>query len=293
MSTEITTTPKSESIFASSAAHYGMERDELVNALLETALPGNATKGQCAAFLVICREFNLNPFLKQIHGFVDRQTNAIRPLVGVDGWAALANQQPDYDGVEFEIGESVPFEVCVTYEGKLETKPLPAYITCRIYRKGWAHPFEATEWMDECYRRGGGRDRKPGSWDTNPRRRLRNKAFAEAVRMCFGIGLGAAERGDVPDDPDTMLLGSHEPREATAVEKRNARMRADAVAQKKAVTVDVQADVSSALDREDPEEDAPWAAPPKGKEPADRDEAEAAAYDLFPDGESESADDPG
>lgn len=283
MSTELTV-EKEASIFDSAASDYGMGRNELTRALLETALPKNATMGQCAAFLVICREFKLNPFLKQIHGFVDKD-GAIRPLVGIDGWAKLVNDQPDYNGCEFEIGEMVPFEFCVSYEGALETKPAPSYVTCRIYRKSWDHPFEATEWMDECYRRGGGRNRKPGSWDTNPRRRLRNKAFAEAVRMCFGIGLGAAERGDVPDDPDTMLIGKAQPREATAVDKRNAKLRADAVASKKAVTVE------ASFTAGDPVEDGPWDKPENP--PADAAEAMDESLNLFPETTRDDQEDPG
>ncbi|HUW12208.1 MAG TPA: recombinase RecT [Anaerolineae bacterium] len=200
------TKERAVSIFEAAAERYEMNRDELVQALKAVAMPKNSTVGQCAAFMMVCQAYELNPFLNHIHAFIDRD-GTVKPLVGIDGWSAIADDRDQFDGCAFEDGPLVDFDVCTGWNGEVKTRKLPAWVNVKIFRKDRSHAFEGKEWLEECYRssnkKGGGRI--PGSWDTTTRRRLRNKAFAEAVRMAFGIGLNSGEKDD-PFESDVEVL---------------------------------------------------------------------------------------
>lgn len=123
-----------------------------------------ATNEQLIAFLHICRKYNLDPLAKQVHAFVTK-AGGVQPIVGVDGWAQLANAQPAFNGVEFE--------------DHFKAEALYA-ITCRVYRKDREKPTEVTEYMSECRR-------DTEVWKRWPARMLRHKAFVQAVRYAFGF----------------------------------------------------------------------------------------------------------
>src|SRR5690606_22390335 len=90
--------------------------------------------------------------------FPDR--TGIVPVVGVDGWARITNEHPEFDGMSFEQDD----ESC----------------TCTIYRKDRQHPVSVTEYMAECRR-----DTKP--WKTHPSRMLRHKAMIQCARLAFSF----------------------------------------------------------------------------------------------------------
>ena len=132
---------------------------ELVATLKATAFKGPATDSQLAALLFVASQYGLNPWVKELYAFPDRQ-NGIVPVVGVDGWSRIINNHPQFDGMDFEQDE----EGC----------------TCIIYRKDRGHPIRVTEWMAECRRDG------VGPWKSHPRRMLRHKAMIQCARLAFG-----------------------------------------------------------------------------------------------------------
>lgn len=134
-------------------AHY------LVVTLKATAFKGNVSDAQMAALLLVSKQYGLNPWVKEIYAFPDRN-NGIVPVVGVDGWSRIINQHPQFDGMDFEQDA----ESC----------------TCIIYRKDRSHPIKVTEWMAECKRNG------VGPWQSHPRRMLRHKAMIQCARLAFG-----------------------------------------------------------------------------------------------------------
>ena len=132
---------------------------ELIHTLKATVFKGNATDEQFTALLIVASQYGLNPFTKEIYAFPDIN-NGIVPVVGVDGWARILNNNPQFSGMEFEQND----DSC----------------TCRIYRKDRSHPVVVTEFMSECRR-----DTKP--WKSHPKRMLRHKAMIQAARLAFGF----------------------------------------------------------------------------------------------------------
>jgi phage recombination protein Bet len=133
---------------------------EIVETLKATAFKGQVTDAQMAALMLVSAQYGLNPWTKEIYAFPDKN-NGIVPVVGVDGWARIINEHPQFDGMEFEQDD----ESC----------------TCIIYRKDRSHPIKVTEYMAEC-------KRQTGPWQSHPRRMLRHKAMIQCARLAFGYG---------------------------------------------------------------------------------------------------------
>jgi phage recombination protein Bet len=134
---------------------------ELIETLKATAFKGQVTDAQMTALMVVANQYGLNPWTREIYAFPDKN-NGIVPVVGVDGWARIINDHPQFDGVEFEQND----ESC----------------TCVIYRKDRTRPVKVTEWKSECVRDGF------GPWKSHPKRMLRHKALIQCARLAFGYG---------------------------------------------------------------------------------------------------------
>lgn len=132
----------------------------LIETLKATAFKGQVSDAQMTALMVVANQYGLNPWTKEIYAFPDKN-NGIVPVVGVDGWARIINNHPQFDGMDFDQND----QAC----------------TCIIYRKDRSHPVKVTEYMDEC-RRG------TGPWQTHPKRMLRHKAMIQGARLAFGYG---------------------------------------------------------------------------------------------------------
>ncbi len=132
---------------------------EIVETLKATAFKGQVTDAQMAALMLVSAQYGLNPWTKEVYAFPDKN-NGIVPVVGVDGWARIINEHPQFDGMEFEQDNE--------------------YCTCIIYRKDRSHPIKVTEYMAEC-------KRTTGPWQSHPRRMLRHKAMIQCARLAFGF----------------------------------------------------------------------------------------------------------
>lgn len=130
----------------------------LIETLKKTAFKGAVTDEQMAALLIVANQYKLNPWTSEIYAFPSN--GGITPVVGVDGWARIINENPQFDGMDFEQDS----ESC----------------TCRIHRKDRAHPVSVTEFMEECRR-----NTQP--WKSHPKRMLRHKAMIQAARLAFGF----------------------------------------------------------------------------------------------------------
>ena len=133
----------------------------LIETLKATAFKGQVSDAQMTALIVVANQYGLNPWTKEIYAFPDKN-NGIVPVVGVDGWARIINNHPQFDGMDFAQDE----ESC----------------TCIIYRKDRSHPVKVTEYMAECRRS------NMGPWQSHPRRMLRHKAMIQCARLAFGYG---------------------------------------------------------------------------------------------------------
>jgi phage recombination protein Bet len=159
------------SLVAKMAGKYGLEPEKMMATLKATAFKGDVTNEQMAALLIVADQHGLNPWTKEIYAFPSR--NGIVPVVGVDGWARIINEHPNFDGMDFAQDD----DKC----------------TCTIYRKDRAHPIAVTEYRAEC-------ERPTDPWKSHPKRMLRHKAMIQCARIAFAFA-GIYD----PDEADRVL----------------------------------------------------------------------------------------
>lgn len=153
------------SLIAAMAGAYNMEPKQFADAVRATCMPANASNEEFAAFLMVAKEYSLNPITREIYAF-PKKGGGIQPIVGIDGWMNLINSHPQCDGLEFDD--------VFDDKGKLSA------ITCRIHRKDRNRPTMVTEYMDEC-------KRPTEPWQKWPARMLRHKAAIQCARYAFGF----------------------------------------------------------------------------------------------------------
>ena len=164
MSGEIVKQEKN-SLIARVAQSYGMEWQTFQRVLMSTVMPSSTTPEQLAAFLTVAEKYGLSPFTKEIYAFPSKKNDGIVPVVSIDGWMRIANDNPNFDGMDFTnyFGE----------DGKLVS------VTCAVHRKDRGHPTVITEYLSECYR-----NTEPWKMES---RMLRHKAAIQCLRYAFGF----------------------------------------------------------------------------------------------------------
>ena len=160
----------------------GDDGSSLIATLKATAFKGEVTDAQMTALMVVANQYGLNPWTKEIYAFPDKN-NGIVPVVGVDGWARIINDNPQFDGMEFAQSDEK-----VRMPGA--NSDAPAWIECAMYRKDRTRPVIIREYLDEAYREPfkGKFGLVTGPWQTHPKRFLRHKAMIQCARMAFGYG---------------------------------------------------------------------------------------------------------
>lgn len=170
MSAEVATVAPKESgqsLVSRMATRFGVEPNKMLATLKATAFKGDVSNEQMMALLVVAEQFGLNPWVKEIYAFPDKN-NGIVPVVGVDGWMRILNENPQFDGIEF-------------IDGPVDARGLPEWIECRIFRKDRTHHTAVREFMTEC-------KRDTGPWKSHPRRMLRHKSMIQAARVAMSFG---------------------------------------------------------------------------------------------------------
>ena len=255
--------PPRLSITESVARQYGMEPAPFEKTLRATVVPAATTREEFAAFLLVAKHYGLNPILREIYAF-PKKGGGIQPIVGVDGWAAMLNRQPAFDGMAFHD---------IFEDGKLVA------ITCSIYRKDRKFPISTTEYLDECVRyerdfkadKSGAAMKVSEVWAKWPRRMLRHKSMIQAARYAFGFS-GIVD----PDEFDRFGASPHDP----------AMLQAQ---------MQIESGTADLDDKPPPADDNPFGLPPIEDFPGDEDRA---AINGEPPGEpddvreSEFADEP-
>lgn len=185
------------------AKQFNIQGDpqEFVQTLKATAFKGNATDAQFNALMIVSTQYGLNPFTKEIYAFPDKQ-NGIVPVVGVDGWARIINNHPQFDGMEFKYSEETTIPVGSNTKAH-------EWVECVIYRKDRSHPIVVREYLDEVYRPPfkGKFGEVNGPWQSHTKRMHRHKATIQAARLAFGFsGIydeDEAQRIQTPEIPET------------------------------------------------------------------------------------------
>ena len=160
----------------------GTDGSDLIETLKATAFKGEVTNAQMTALMVVANQYCLNPWTKEIYAFPDKN-NGIVPVVGVDGWARIINDNPQFDGMEFAQSDEM-----VRMPGA--NSDAPTWIECAMYRKDRTRPVIIREYLDEAYREPFKGKFGPviGPWQTHPKRFLRHKAMIQCARLAFGFG---------------------------------------------------------------------------------------------------------
>lgn len=160
----VVTLTATNSVLVAMAERFGMQPAAFEATLRATVCKGNVSREEFAAFLLVAKEYGLNPVTKELYAF-PAKGGGIQPIVSIDGWSRIINDHPMFDGMEFEDVR--------------EGDDLVA-ITCRMHRKDRSRSIEATEYMAECRR-------ATDVWKTWPRRMLRHKAMIQCARYAFGF----------------------------------------------------------------------------------------------------------
>lgn len=174
------------------AEDYGMTPDVLYDTLKRTVFSAARNDAEFYSLCLVARQYGLNPLLKEIYAFPAKGGGVV-PLVGIDGYVAMANRQPDFDHAEFRYSD------CTVAAGV--AKAAPEWIECAIWKKGHAGPTVAREYLEECYR-------QTEPWRTHPRRMLRHKAFCQAVRLAYGF---SGVYSDVDEAESVTLIEDAKP----------------------------------------------------------------------------------
>lgn len=152
------------SVLNDMAERYGMEPSPFEATVRAIAMPANHTREQFAAFLLVAKEYRLNPLTKEIYAF-PAKGGGIIPVVSIDGWISLINSHPACDGFSF------------SWEQDADGNPISC--TCTMYRKDRTHPIIVTEYFAECVR-------PTDPWKMK-HRMLRHKALIQGGRYAFGF----------------------------------------------------------------------------------------------------------
>ncbi len=147
---------------------------QVQNTLTQSVFKCN-TQEEFVTLLIVANQYKLNPFTKEIYAFA--KGGKITPIVSVDGWARIINDNPLTDGIQFEQDN----ESC----------------TCKIYRKDRTHPTVVTEYLDEC-------QGTSEPWRKYPKRMLRHKALIQCARVAFGFS------GIYDEDEAKRIDGTHQ-----------------------------------------------------------------------------------
>ena len=177
------------SVIATMANDYGMVPDTFEATLRATVVPRNCTREEFVVFALVAKKYGLNPLLREIYA-IPKKGGGIQPVVAVDGWYHLANDHPQYDGIEFED----LFDDNNKFTG----------VTCRVWRKDRSRPTVVTEWLSECRM-----NTEP--WQKWERRMTRHKAGIQGIRVALGFS-GIVD----PDEADRFTQEQYSERGASS-----------------------------------------------------------------------------
>lgn len=140
----------------------GTSPHEARRVLAESVMP-KGTDAERLAFIAVCGQYGLNPLRKEIYAFPSQ--GKVVPVVGIDGWLAIATRHPEHDAIETEE---------IREGGKLVA------VKALVWKKGSSRPTTATEYLSEC-------QRSTQPWKQWPCRMLTTKAMIQAIRRAYAV----------------------------------------------------------------------------------------------------------
>lgn len=170
-------------VMAENLSMKNVSNESLQATLLNTVFKG-ANYDQLVSLIIVANQYGLNPFTKEIYAFPSK--GSITPIVSVDGWSRIINDNPQCDGIQFEQDD--------------------VSATCKIYRKDRTHPTIVTEYLSECEMT------NSPVWKKYPKRMLRHKALIQCARIAFGFsGIYDEDEAKRIDGGITTVVSDAEP----------------------------------------------------------------------------------
>lgn len=132
------------------------------------------TPAQLDQFVSVSALMGLNPLKNEIYATTFKGKMTL--ITGIGAYTSRAAAHPDYDGMSTEpVGTWFQAD----QHGNRTLRPLgDAGYRCTVWRKGWSHPVEVTEWLSE-------HRRNTEPWNAMPNIMLRKCAIAAALRLAF------------------------------------------------------------------------------------------------------------
>lgn len=137
------------------------EDEKVIQTLINTVAKG-ASKEEFAMFTEICKATGLNPFKKEI--WFIKTSAGVQMMVGLNGFYCIANNNPNFDGIETEVIENDKGQIVKAI--------------ARVYRKDRRIPMVAEAYMSEF-------GKTHGVWKSMPRIMLTKCAESLALRKAF------------------------------------------------------------------------------------------------------------
>jgi len=192
------------------AGMWKIEKEQLKRILIHTVIKPiktkdgklrNVTEEELYAFVLVCKEYGLNPLLKEIYAYPDTKSGSIIPVVGIDGWIKLGTRHPEYRSHKFTYpeGEMVkpsakakacyPWMECTVERYVLDESGKRVTRTVTFPDGSSTSAYEVVEtthreYLDECFN-GGKNYANP--WDTHTKRFLGWKTLIQTFREAFGF----------------------------------------------------------------------------------------------------------
>ncbi len=97
-------TPKTTELVSVASSLPAMSQDEMVDVIKQTVAKG-ATDAELQMFMAVARRFDLDPFAREVFFIKDenRPNEAGRVQTGRDGFLAIANRHPAYEGMTSDV----------------------------------------------------------------------------------------------------------------------------------------------------------------------------------------------
>jgi hypothetical protein len=172
------------SLLAKFAARFGVEPNKMMTTLKATAFrqrsdrQGNVrepSNEEMMSLLVIADQFRLNPFTRELFAYLDPKSGAIIPIVSVDGWIRIINEQPTLRSLSFN---------CSPETTQHKGKTVHEWMEIEIVRSDRDKPIIIREYFAEVVRTAD----FALPWDTHPNRLHRHKTLIQGARVAFGFG---------------------------------------------------------------------------------------------------------
>lgn len=154
---------------------YNVEPAKLYSTLKNSILCGKdrpATDEEMMTFLIIAKQYDLNPFTKEIYAFPDKKGGLIAVL-STDGWSKIMTRHPNYQRHYYTQSEEI-----IELNG---AKPCPEWMEIHIVKA--EGEVVVREYLDEVYRELS----YANPWKTHTKRMLRHKTKIQGAREAFGI----------------------------------------------------------------------------------------------------------